>query len=129
MDKRRVSSEIISRYCTDFNFAIVSAGFSAPKTALPVTNMSAPALIISPAFSNEIPPSTSILAEEPELLINALNSLIFRMDWWINHCPPKPGFTLITKATSMSLIMSCKRNTGVAGLIATPAFIPSDFIC
>jgi hypothetical protein len=43
---------------------MVSFGFSEPKMAFPATRISVPALIISAAFFKDIPPSTSIFAED-----------------------------------------------------------------
>ena len=46
----------------------------------------------------------------------------------INSWPPKPGSTVMQSARSMSPRISCSMTSGVAGLIATPAFLPNPFM-
>ena len=47
----------------------------------------------------------------------------------MNFCPPKPGFTLITKTISISFITYFNTSSDVEGFSETPAFTPKDFIC
>ena len=47
----------------------------------------------------------------------------------INFCPPNPGFTLMISTIYTSRIISCRRATGVAGLIVTAGCIPASLIC
>src|SRR3569623_1425164 len=70
-----------------------------------------------------MPPSTSRSILRAPISAFACLSLVTAsgMKFW----PPKPGFTLITRIRS-TLSMTCTRaDTGVAGLSATPAFLPS----
>src|SRR5687768_4101281 len=110
------------------NSRISAAVSDAVKTALPATNVSAPARQHRVIVSRVTPPSTSSAADDPTALRSCRARAIFSTDPSMNFWPPKPGFTDITSSRSMSRATSRSDSTGVDGLIATPARQPSSRI-
>src|SRR5262249_18270325 len=49
--------------------------------------------------------------------------------WWMNLCPPKPGFTVIRSRRSRPSMTSSTVPSGVAGLSPTPTCLPRWRAC
>jgi serine/threonine protein kinase len=70
------------------------------------------------------PPSISTSMFKLYSFINSFKSENLYLMFSMRLCPPKPGFTLINKTISTSLMISFNVETGVAGFKDTPAFMP-----
>src|SRR3954447_21723814 len=101
-----------------------SAGSSAPYTAEPATNTSAPASAQRAIVVSSTPPSTCTQTECSPSRTSARARAIFGSTTSRNRCPPKPGSTVISRTMSISGRRSASGSTGVAGLRATPARAP-----
>jgi hypothetical protein len=76
--------------------------------------------------SRLMPPSTSSAAVARAASSMRRARATLSSDDGMNCCPPKPGFTDITRRRSMSLSTSSTAESGVDGLSATPAAQPSS---
>src|SRR5437867_12285375 len=99
-------------------------GSGLANTALPATNVSAPAVCVAATVCRFMPPSTSRNAREPCALRSSRARRILSFDAGNYVCPPKPGFTVMTSTRSRSAMTSSASASGVAGVSARPATIP-----
>src|SRR6267143_1928129 len=105
---------------------ISAFGFFAAKIALPATNVSAPASHTDLIVLRSMPPSTSRNALLPFSASISRARRTLSIEPLMNFCPPKPGFTVITRSRSRSGITSLTAVRGVAGLTTAPARQPSS---
>src|ERR1700682_2249244 len=106
--------------------AISAFGFFAAKIALPATNVSAPASHTDLIVLRSIPPSTSRNALLPFSASISRARRTLSTEPFINFCPPKPGFTVMTSSRSRSGITSLTAVRGVDGFPTAPARQPSS---
>src|SRR3989449_3420424 len=99
-------------------------GSGLANTALPATNVSAPAACAAAIVCGVMPPSTSRNAREPCALRSSRARRILSFDAGKYVCPPKPGFTVMSSSRSRSASTSAASASGEAGLSARPASIP-----
>src|SRR5438477_7283776 len=100
------------------------AGLAPAKTALPATNVSAPAACAAAIVCGVMPPSTSRNAREPCAARSSRARRIFSFDAGRYPWPPNPGFTVMTSSRSRSATTSSASASGVPGLSARPASMP-----
>src|SRR6478735_9069640 len=103
---------------------IAASGSSAPKTAEPATNVSAPASAARSMVAAEMPPSTCSHTADPRRRASAARAESFGIVSGMNDWPPKPGSTVMTSTWSNSSRCSKRGSAGVPGLTATPARAP-----
>src|SRR5688572_6572677 len=108
-----------------FKALVAAAGSDVLKMAEPATTISTPASTARAMFDRSMPPSISIGA----FLLPARSSIpriavTFCRLFGMNFCPPKPGFTDITRMKSTSPAISSRAAAGVDGLSTTPALTP-----
>src|SRR5690606_1152040 len=70
---------------------------SAPYTAEPATNVSAPASAAWAMVASEMPPSTCSQTSDPRWRAASRSARSLGMVSAMNPCPPKPGSTVMTK--------------------------------
>ncbi len=104
---------------------MVAAISAARNTVLPATSTSTPAPAMRPAFSSVTPPSISTRQESPRRTTSFFASSALASVRSINFCPPKPGYTLITRNISHSSSAGAAAEKGVSGLMTAPHFTPA----
>ena len=104
--------------------ATIASGSSAPNTAEPATNESAPAAAQRSIVSTETPPSTCSQMSPPVFASSARVRSILGRHRSRNFCPPKPGSTVMISTRSSSGSSSAYGSIGVAGFSAIPARAP-----
>src|SRR5438105_470974 len=100
------------------------AGSAPVKTALPATNVSAPAACAAAIVCGVMPPSTSRNARDPRAASSSRARPIFSFEAGRYPWAPNPGFTVMTSSRSRSATTSSASASGVPGLSARPASIP-----
>src|SRR3989441_2572759 len=94
------------------------------EMALPATDVAAPAASAAPVVARLIPPSTPRNPRRPPPTSNARARWIFSFAAGRYVCPPKPGFTVITRNRSKSPTTSSASASGDPGLSSRPASRP-----
>lgn len=94
----------------------------------PATRTSAPASTQVLAVASLMPPSTDTRREGLCSSAHCLAWEIFGTHSDMKDCPPKPGWTVMTRTMSTSGSHSSRRSMGVSGLMEMPAFRPLRWI-
>lgn len=97
---------------------MAAAGSSARKTAVPATNVSAPASAARSIVSGLIPPSTWIQMSRSRSSMTLRARRIFSSIGSMNDWPPNPGSTVMTSSMSSSGRTGRNGSRSVVGLSA-----------